>query len=60
MNGVQYGLVFLFATVLSLRYPHVFREHISHAGIIRKCFALILLALGIWIAAVSGSLDGFL
>jgi len=59
MSGVQYGLVFVFATVLSIRYPYIFREHISHRETVRKVFAIVLLALGIWLASNAG-LDGFL
>jgi len=60
MNGIQYGLVFVFATVLSVRYPHVFREHIGHREIVRKMVAIILLALGIWLASVGTGLDDIL
>jgi hypothetical protein len=60
MNGVQYGLVFIFATILSMRFPHVFREHISHQEMARKIFAIVLLALGIWLASVGTGLDDIL
>ncbi|NTW30557.1 MAG: hypothetical protein HGA33_04715, partial [Candidatus Moranbacteria bacterium] len=60
MNGIQYGLVFVFATVLSARYPHVFREHISHRETVRKVIAIVLLALGIWLASVGMGFDGIL
>ncbi|MEI7750385.1 MAG: hypothetical protein WCJ25_05315 [Candidatus Moraniibacteriota bacterium] len=59
MSGVQYGLVFVFATILSARYPHVFREHISSRQMARKMFAIVMLALGIWLVSNAG-LDGFL
>ncbi len=57
MNGIQYGLVFVFATVLSVRYPHVFREHIGHRETVRKVVAIILLAFGIWLASVGTGLE---
>ncbi|NTW13517.1 MAG: hypothetical protein HGA31_00610 [Candidatus Moranbacteria bacterium] len=60
MNGAQYGLVFLLAMTLSIRFPSIFREHISRSGMLRKCFAIILLSLGIWLIAYGGSTDGFL
>lgn len=60
MNGIQYGLVFVFATILSARYPHVFREHISHRETVRKVIAIVLLALGIWLASVGTGLESIL
>ncbi|NTW15562.1 MAG: hypothetical protein HGA38_04340 [Candidatus Moranbacteria bacterium] len=55
MAGAQYGLVFLIASVLSVRFPAVFREHIGHAETVRKLSAIGLIALGIWLSALSGS-----
>lgn len=60
LNGIQYGLVFVFATALSVRYPGIFREHYGFAVIARKVAALILLSLGIWLAASGGTLEAFL
>ena len=60
MSGIQYGLVFVFATLLSVRYPHVFREHISHQEMARKLSAIGLLALGIWLVSMGSGLNGLL
>lgn len=60
LSGVQYGLVFAFATLLSVRFPGIFREHISAWGMFRKTVAIIFLSFGIWIAASAGTLDGFI
>jgi len=60
MEGVRYGIVFLLAMILSARFPSIFREHISHRETVRKIFAIILLALGVWFVAAGGGLESFL
>ncbi len=60
MEGVRYGLVFLLAMVLSTRFPAIFREHISHRETIRKLFAIVFLALGVWLVSTGTGLESFL
>lgn len=59
VGGVQYALVFVLATLLSIRFPDIFREHISAWGMFRKLTAIVLLSLGVWLAASSAALGGF-
>ncbi|HWQ60207.1 MAG TPA: hypothetical protein VN420_03595 [Candidatus Fimivivens sp.] len=60
MGGVQFGLVFVFAMLLSARYPATFEERVSRRETIRKTVAIALLSLGIWLVALGGDLAGFL
>ncbi len=60
VNGVQYGVVFVLATILSLRFPGIYREHLSFHGLFRKAMALVLLSLGIFIASTGSGFQGFL
>jgi uncharacterized membrane protein len=60
MNGVQYGVVFVLATLFSLRAPGIYREHISAPGLLRKIAALVLLSLGIYLAATGSGFRGLL
>lgn len=60
VGGVQYALVFVLATLLSIRFPDIFREHISAWGMFRKIAAIALLSLGVWLVASSGALRGFI
>jgi len=60
LNGTQFAFLFLFVVPLSIRYPHIFGERLDRAGIVEKVFGILLLALGVFLAASSGSLKGFL
>lgn len=60
LNGVQFGLVFLFAIPLSMRYPGIFQEETDRNTIIQKTSAIVLIALGVALAATSGKLSEFI
>ena len=60
LGGVQYGVVFVLATIFSLRFPGIFREHIHWYVIFRKVVALVLLGIGIFLVATSDNLGVFL
>lgn len=60
LNGVQFGLVFLLAIPLSMRYPEIFQEEISRNTIIQKTFAIVFIAFGVALASMSGNLSEFI
>jgi hypothetical protein len=60
LSGVQYGFVFAFATILSARFPETFRERNGLSDITTKSAAIFLLALGVLLSTMSGTLDRFL
>lgn len=60
LNGTQFAFLFLLVIPLSFRYPHIFGERLDRVGILEKVFGIVLLALGVFLAASSGSLKGFL
>lgn len=60
MSGVQYGVVFVLATILSLRFPGIYRERIHRYVVFRKAMAIVLLAIGIFLVAEAGDLQVFL
>ena len=51
MAGVQYGLIFVFSLVLARRWPAIFGEKISFAGLAQKIAAILLIAAGLAVFA---------
>lgn len=60
LNGTQFAFLFLLVVPLSFRYPHIFGERMDRAGIIEKVFGILVLSLGVFLAASSENLKGFL
>jgi len=54
LNGTQYVFLLILAIPLSLRFPHIFGEHLSVWDWAQKAFALMLIGLGFWFMALSG------
>ncbi|MEK9173993.1 MAG: hypothetical protein AAB845_01880 [Patescibacteria group bacterium] len=54
LNGTQYVFLLLLAIPISLRFPHIFGEHLSVWDWAQKVFALILIGLGFWFMGLSG------
>lgn len=54
LNGVQYAFVLLLALPLSFYFPHVFEEKFLFWDWMQKVFAIVLIALGMWLAIHSG------
>jgi len=53
MAGVQYGLIFVFSLILARRWPEIFGEKISFAGLAQKIVAILLIAAGLAIFAAN-------
>jgi drug/metabolite transporter (DMT)-like permease len=51
LQAVQYALVFILATILGHRDPHL-KEHLSNSQIIQKICALILIAIGLYLLSL--------
>lgn len=51
LQAVQYALVFILATILGYKDPHL-KEHLSKAQIIKKVCALILIAIGLYLLSL--------
>ncbi|MEP7162465.1 MAG: hypothetical protein ABI747_01740 [Candidatus Moraniibacteriota bacterium] len=60
LNGVQYAFLLALALPLSLRYPHIFEERLFFWDWFQKAFAILLIALGMWLAVTGGGLTLFL
>lgn len=60
LNGTQFAFLFLLVIPLSFRYPHIFGERLDRIGLVEKVFGIMLLSLGVFLAASSGNLKGFL
>ena len=54
LNGVQYAFVLLLALPLSFYYPHIFEEKLFFWDWFQKVVAVLLIALGMWLAVHSG------
>lgn len=54
LSGMQYVFVLLLAFPLALRYPKIFGEKLSFWDWFQKVVAVILIGLGLWLAATSG------
>jgi hypothetical protein len=52
LAGVQYIFLFLFSTLVSVYFPKLIKENISRKAIVQKCFAIVLIALGLSILAL--------
>ena len=51
LQAVQYALVFILATILGYKDPHL-KEHLSKEQIIQKISALILIAIGLYLLSL--------
>ena len=52
LQGVQYALLFIFALLLSLKFPTILKEEISKRVVFQKIIAILLIAAGLSILAV--------
>ena len=52
MAGIQYMFIFLFSIILSMYFPHAFREKIASAAIVKKTFAIAIIISGLAIVAL--------
>lgn len=52
LQAVQYAMVFILATILGRKDPHL-KEHLSKEQIIQKVCALILIAIGLYLLALT-------
>ncbi|MFZ1655118.1 MAG: hypothetical protein WAT84_04810 [Candidatus Moraniibacteriota bacterium] len=55
LNGVQYAFVLVLAIPLAFRYPKVFEEKLYFWDWFQKGLAVILIALGMWLAVTQGA-----
>jgi uncharacterized membrane protein len=51
LQAVQYAMVFILATILGYRDPHL-KEHLSKRQITQKICALILIAIGLYLLSI--------
>jgi len=51
LQSVQYALILIFATLLSVFQPKMIKEYISAKVITQKVFALIFIAIGLYFVA---------
>ncbi len=49
LEGVKYAFVFLIILIISKKFPHIMKEHVSFYSIIQKSFAIVLIFSGIFI-----------
>lgn len=54
LNGIQYVFLLFLVIPMSVRYPHIFDEHLSFWDWAQKGLALVLITLGFWFAGFSG------
>lgn len=54
LSGMQYVFILLLALPLSLRYPHVFGEKLLFWDWFQKILAILIIALGLWLAVTGG------
>lgn len=54
LSGMQYAFLLALALPLSIRYPRVFDERLLFWDWFQKVLAILLIAFGIWLAAVHG------
>jgi len=52
LQGIQYAVLFIFATFLSLKFPQFLKEEISRKILIQKLFAILLIGLGLALLAL--------
>lgn len=52
LQGIQYGFLFLFILGFSFFAPNIIHEHLTKRDIIRKIIAIIILGVGLMLAAV--------
>lgn len=50
--GIQYAAILAFAALLSWKFPHILKEHVSRGTVIQKVFAILLMALGLGLLAL--------
>lgn len=60
LNGVQYAFVLVLAVPLAFRFPKVFEEKLYFWDWFQKGVAIILIALGMWLAVTQGVVFLFL
>jgi len=51
LQGIQYVFVLILASILTLKYPKMFKENITRRVILEKSFAVILIAVGLSLIA---------
>lgn len=47
LQGLQYAFLFIFATLISLKFPQILKEKISKEILLQKIFAILLIAGGL-------------
>lgn len=55
LSGTQYVFLFLLAVPLTLRFPEIFGEKLFFWDWFQKIMAILLIALGLWLAASGGT-----
>lgn len=53
LQGIQYIFLFIFAILLSLKFPNILKEKISKKNIFQKIFAILLIGIGLTILTLS-------
>lgn len=51
LQGIQYAFLFIFATLISLKFPKIIKEKISKRIIYQKIFAILLIIIGFFLLA---------
>ncbi len=54
LNGIQYVFLLFLAVPMSVRFPHIFGEHLGFWDWAQKVLALSLIAAGFWLASFGG------
>lgn len=54
LSGMQYVFILIMMIPLSFRYSHIFGERLLFWDWAQKVAAVVIIGLGLWLAAVSG------
>src|SRR5260221_1798672 len=55
LQGSQYVFLFILALILSKKYPHIFKEHLTKFIILAKIIGILVVGLGLFILAQADS-----
>lgn len=53
LQGVQYAFLLIFGALISFKWPHLIEERISKRIVIEKTFAIISIAVGLYLVSLS-------
>lgn len=53
LQGMQYIFILILSIILSVKFPYILKEELSKKVILKKTIAILLIALGLWVLAIS-------